>query len=92
MSLSAVAGSTMDLIVLTAGSNGAIRLWSLTQDDLSDVQSSGPKQAGRLLSTYQTGNRVTCLGAYVMDGKPGDRTIGGEVEAEVGAESSSDGE
>ena len=89
-------------MVVTAGSDGAVRFWSLTQDDLISVEASNtttdqtaPKQVGRLISTHETGNRITCLGVFIMDGKPGSSAADGEggvAEAASGVESSSDEE
>jgi protein MAK11 len=36
-----------------------------------------------LIATQETGNRITCLGAFVMDGKASDVN---EVEEDAGAE------
>ena len=52
-------------IFITAGSDGAIRLWSVTSLDKEGTS----KQTGQLLATHETGDRVTCLGAFILDGK-----------------------
>jgi len=69
------------LLIITANSDGGVRLWTLSPHDLAgseqpaaeangDIAGSAkvPKQVGRLLDTLETGNRITCLGAFVMDG------------------------
>lgn len=93
-----------NLIVVTASSDGAIRLWAIEREELSltrhhakdtpgavdnrrrDSKSNGtgtinvglnhvgPPQIGRLLDVYETGNRITCLKAFIMTGQPGSRS------------------
>ncbi|KAL9129920.1 MAG: hypothetical protein Q9217_001768 [Psora testacea] len=77
-----------NLLFVTGNSDGAIRLWLVTADELapspsgvaalanghghadeSTAQIRNPKQIGRLLSTYEAGNRITCLVAIVMSGQ-----------------------
>ncbi|KKY15055.1 putative 60s ribosome biogenesis protein mak11 [Phaeomoniella chlamydospora] len=55
-------------LVVTASSDGAVRIWSLELSSLLPKKKSvaQPRQVGRLLGTYETGNRVTCLKAFVM--------------------------
>ncbi|KAL1958756.1 hypothetical protein VTO42DRAFT_3875 [Malbranchea cinnamomea] len=65
-----------DLVIVTCSSDGAIKLWCLHQKELCDVEkksakqddktNDGPRQVGRLLGTYETGDRITCLKAFVM--------------------------
>lgn len=65
------------IICITGSSDGCTRLWLLTSDCLvpppapdsttTDEVVTSAKQIGRLLATYQSGNRITCLGAFVMD-------------------------
>ncbi|KAL2867955.1 putative 60S ribosome biogenesis protein Mak11 [Aspergillus lucknowensis] len=60
-----------DFVVVTANSEGVVRAWRLLGADLCQ---SGTKhtsdakglQVGRLLNSYETGNRITCLKAFVM--------------------------
>ncbi|KAK4186640.1 WD40-repeat-containing domain protein [Podospora australis] len=58
--------------VVTAGSDGSIRLWKLESSDLKDTAEADKKQqaVGKLLGTYGTQNRITCLEAFVMIPKP----------------------
>ncbi|OQO07318.1 hypothetical protein B0A48_07015 [Cryoendolithus antarcticus] len=58
-----------DLLLITASSDGAVRSWQLPQANLArtDPGSEEVRQAGTLISTHETGNRITCLGAFVMD-------------------------
>lgn len=98
--LPTTSNAALDFMVVTASSDGAVRFWSLTQDDLVSAEASNgtsdkpaPRQIGRLVSTHQTGNRITCLGAFIMDGKPGssiENSVDGAEDAVSGEESSSD--
>ena len=118
--------STPSQIVIVAGSSdGSIRLWRFTEEDLdldsvpsSGVVASDPstskivngaledsegpggshvRQIGQLLGTYQTGNRITCLKAFVMkdpfddSAAPADGELSDEFNGiEGGSRSSSD--
>jgi protein MAK11 len=64
--LNAGEGSSEDIFILTAGSDGSVRIWKLTP--LADLMphNGKVKQVGNLLGTYETGNRITCLKAFVM--------------------------
>jgi protein MAK11 len=55
-------------IIVTASSDGTLRLFSLTSQDLGRKVKGGqgPPQIGTLVGSYETGNRVTCLKAFVM--------------------------
>lgn len=64
-------------ILSTACSDGNVRIWSLTKEDLSS-HTGKTKQVGELLGTCETGNRITCLEAFVMLPK-----IEGEVEEAI---------
>lgn len=73
-------GSTM-LLVVTASSDGAVRIWSLGSSEVN-VDKDGSEslaQVGHLVGTLETSNRITCLAAFVMDGKPVDGTDGAAV-------------
>ena len=79
---SEVSNSGCSLLVVTGSSDGAVRIWNQTFLELAvpdDVNGStngdefkdpASKQVGTLIGTVETGNRITCLGAFVMDGKP----------------------
>ena len=85
------------MLVVTASSDGAVRLWNVCLGELIRLQntqahedghtgekvngvSGGIHDVGRLIGTLETGNRITCLGAFVLDGKA---EAGLEDEAEV---------
>ncbi len=55
--------------VVTAGSDGRIRLWRVGVPELGGVGVVGG-QVGALLGTYETQNRITCLEAFVMIPRP----------------------
>lgn len=51
-------------LVITGNSTGAVRIWAVDAKDLTGDPTTG--QVGKLLNTYETGNRITCLEAFVM--------------------------
>jgi protein MAK11 len=59
-------GTTKDLIIVAAGSDGALRIWKLLVSKDLVSHKGKAKQVGELLGTYETGNRITCLKAFVM--------------------------
>jgi protein MAK11 len=67
---------TSTFLVITGSSDGTVRTWSLSIGELSDdvmvEQGKGftAKQVGKLVGTYTTGTRITCLKAFTMTGKP----------------------
>lgn len=94
------------LVVITASSDGAVRLWTLpeainaansgatTGGEKADSAEGSPRQIGTLIATLETGSRITCLGAFVMDGKvtedlaaQDDTTLGADLDASDSEES-----
>ncbi|KAL2182001.1 WD40-repeat-containing domain protein [Thermothelomyces heterothallicus CBS 202.75] len=55
--------------IVTASSDGRIRLWHLDAADL-DASGQTPRQVGKLLGMYETQNRITCVAAFVMIPRP----------------------
>jgi len=57
-------------LVVTANSDGAVRVWLVDGKELKEQNDSKnaptAPQVGKLLSTYETGNRITCMKAFVM--------------------------
>jgi protein MAK11 len=53
-------------IVVTASSDGAVRLFRISPSEDLGAGGKKMKQIGTLLGTYETGNRITCLEAFVM--------------------------
>ena len=89
--------SSGNLIIITGSSDGAVRLWELNSEELHEEEriesedadsklngsaAKAAKQVGQLVSTYETGNRITCLKAFVMTGMPEDVRDEAELEAE----------
>lgn len=56
--------------IASASSDGKLRVWELTRDDLKPKKGGEAPQAGRLLGTYETQNRITCMEAFVMIPRP----------------------
>ncbi|KAM3415082.1 hypothetical protein BST61_g10217 [Cercospora zeina] len=65
-------GSTAQMLCVTAGSDGAIRLWTAGANEVSSEAEGPTRQVGQLVATHETGDRVTCLGAFVLDGNASD--------------------
>jgi protein MAK11 len=53
-------------IIVTASSDGVIRLWHLSASEWTSQVEKNVRQVGKLLGSYETGNRITCLRAFVM--------------------------
>lgn len=76
-----------DFLVVTGSSDGTVRVWLLGGKDLKETtdsksgNGSNTRQVGKLLNTYETGNRITCLKAFVML-PPEDASALGESEDE----------
>lgn len=83
--------NTAALVLLTASSDGAVRLWSMQEDNAESKHTSliaaesKPRQVGNLIGTLETGSRITCLGAFIMDGKVSDTTAPEQDDATLGA-------
>ena len=54
------------LLIVTGGSDGALRVWKLFASEDLIPHSGATRQVGQLLGTYETANRITCLKAFVM--------------------------
>jgi protein MAK11 len=100
----AKAPSTMvdRFLITTGGSDGTVRLWLLLSSDLrTNIESEKAeeqsnfttKQVGKIVGTYSTNTRITCLKAFVMTGQPvkGDERHEEDREKRI-VESSSDEE
>jgi protein MAK11 len=86
-------GKTGSRTLVSGSSDGSIRLWKLSAGDLISRGEKGAKQVGHFLGTYETGNRITCLKAFVMlqSAEDDEDELDKEV-AEVRDSSSSDSE
>jgi protein MAK11 len=62
-------------LIITGSSDGTVRTWSFDTNELErkekldEGKGFTAKQVGKLLGTYKTGTRVTCLKAFIMTGK-----------------------
>ncbi|KAJ5738972.1 hypothetical protein N7493_002127 [Penicillium malachiteum] len=58
------------IIVVTGNSDGVVRIWNVASKELVPAKKSKGQgtipQVGNLLTTYETGNRITCLASFVM--------------------------
>lgn len=63
--LTTVDGSD-NLCIVAASSDGAVRVWKLSKSTDLTPRSGKTKQVGNLVGTYETGNRITCVTAFIM--------------------------
>lgn len=86
------------LYVVAACSDGTLRVWELARVDLETggdeaAAEKKKKPAGRLLGTYETQNRITCVEAFVMIPRPeGVEDSEDEAEEEEEGEEGEDSE
>ncbi|KIV77534.1 hypothetical protein PV11_09324 [Exophiala sideris] len=81
------------LFIVAASSDGTIRLIHLPLSDLRDavVKSKKAAELGTVIGTYSTGNRITCMKAFVMlPPSDEDDDLGGEEDEFEGFEEGSD--
>jgi protein MAK11 len=93
---------TPPLLVVTGHSDGVIRMWTLWRHEIMDSSSqpstngdgekAEPKQVGNLIGTVETDKRITCLGAFVMDGPAHGAANTTKAEEEIDEISGSDDE
>jgi len=55
---------------VTGGSDGNLRVWRLEAADLRPNKDGSGKQVGKLVGSYATENRVTCVEAFIMIPRP----------------------
>lgn len=91
------ASPSTPLLVITGSSDGAVRVWRFSTSELSSSRAKvdGDKeiakaagehpQVGSLVGSHETGNRITCLAAFVLDG-PAEEEVEDDEEEVVGAE------
>lgn len=56
--------------IVSAGSDGKLRVWELSREQLRSRAGKEAPQAGKLLGTHDTQNRITCVEAFVMIPRP----------------------
>ncbi|KAF2262540.1 WD40 repeat-like protein [Lojkania enalia] len=76
-------------IIISGSSDGTVRIWTISISELAAPATPAKLgegftagQAGKLIGTYSTGLRITCLKAFVMTGKPEEAEAEAEAEAE----------
>ncbi|KAF6836006.1 Protein MAK11 [Colletotrichum plurivorum] len=75
------------LLIVGGSSDGKVRLWKIGTTELATGKSkTKTTQIGKLLGTYDTQNRITCLAAFAMIPRPD----GVEESEDEGAEDSED--
>ncbi|KAK4153700.1 WD40-repeat-containing domain protein [Chaetomidium leptoderma] len=84
------ANGKRSFFIVTASSDGRIRLWQLGATELGGIGET-PKQVGKLLGMYGTQNRITCVEAFVMIPRPlGAEESDYEFESEESEDSDDD--
>lgn len=81
------------ILLVTGNSEGVVRIWRVTSKDLTVSKKSkeSTPQVGALLTTYETGNRVTCLASFVMlPAEDPDTLVDSEDDEEEGEDESDD--
>lgn len=58
------------LYIVSASSDGKLRLWKVAREDFKAEKAEKLKQIGELLGLYETQNRITCMEAFVMIPRP----------------------
>jgi protein MAK11 len=88
-------------LIIAGSSDGSVRLWGVPSSDLEHQETTSSekvqsgftaKQVGKLIGTYSTGTRITCLKAFVMTGKAEEAKDEPEDEQNEKDDSSSDEE
>ncbi|OXV10195.1 hypothetical protein Egran_02043 [Elaphomyces granulatus] len=93
LNLTATPAGKENLALVTGSSDGAVRLWRVRRDELSRPSKiSPPRQVGKLLATYETGHRITCLVAFVMQPPLLDTSAGEEGREAAEREESEESE
>jgi protein MAK11 len=90
-------GSAKSMFIVAGRSDGTLQLFQYSATDLVSKNDEKAKQIGKLLGSYKTGNRITCLKAFVMlpkyDGEDADENFddfeGFDDEVENGSDDSS---
>ncbi|PSN65358.1 WD40 repeat-like protein [Corynespora cassiicola Philippines] len=85
-----------NILIITGSSDGTVRFWGLDLMSVSGEEDAEKgktgftaRQVGKLLGTYSTGTRITCLKAFPMTGTP-EVEEEEDIEAEKSDSSSDD--
>ncbi|KAL6250719.1 Protein mak11 [Rhinocladiella similis] len=82
-----------DVVVVAASSDGTIRLLHVAASDLiKATKSPKPVQLGKVIGTYATGSRITCMKAFLMQPPTDMKDDSGDEGDEFGGFDSSDEE
>lgn len=93
-----IATSATSFIIVAGSSDGTIRFWSLDEKDFKEGEDAGKAegftalQVGKLLGSYSTGTRVTCLKAFAMTGKAEEEEVEDTKEKDDASSSEDDSE
>lgn len=87
LSRAAAAGAKVKPCIFISGSSdGKLGIWSLTGEELAAAHGSGGgKQVGKLVGSYETQNRITCITAFEMIPRPEGADAESSEEEEEGA-------
>ena len=83
-------GGTRRVFIIGGSSDGKVRVWKLELDKLRRGSKQRPQQVGRLLGTYETQNRITCLVAFAMIPRPEGAEDSEDEEEDEGGEAESE--
>lgn len=60
-------GLSDGFLLVTGNSEGVVRIWRITNKDLALVSArKDTRQVGSIVTSYETGNRITCLASFIM--------------------------
>jgi protein MAK11 len=95
-SIHALPGQPSSFLIISGSSDGTVRLWTIDMQGLEartetdeSKDAFTAKEVGKLIGTFSTGTRITCLASFEMTGKAQD-VEEEEVQDEKPVESSSD--
>ena len=71
MSLPSLDEERNEVVLVAASSDGSIRMWQIHENEVLSQFPSSKKRTevsniGKLIGTYETGSRITCLRAFLM--------------------------
>lgn len=78
------------LYIVSASSDGKLRLWEVSCKSLTVKNAEKIKQVGKMLGLYETQNRITCMEAFAMIPRPEGVEESEDEREESEADSSND--